>query len=162
MAYGDAQRYRLGVKHNLIPVNRAKCVVRDYHRDGAMRIGGNYGRIPAYTPSSSGYWTAQTEVMEQPLSLEGAMRRYDSADDNFRAAGKLWSLLSEDKKKLLIDDTATDMDPVTENIKYRHAVHCYLADPEYGTRLTKAVGIDMNKVLELSQLINDDLIQANL
>ena len=130
-----------------------------------MRIDGNYGRIPAYTPSISGYLTAQTEqteVMEPPLSVEGAMWHYDSTDDNFRAAGKLWRLLSEDKKKLLIDNTATDMDPVTDNIKYRSAVHCYLADPEYGTRFAKAVGIDINKVLELSKLSNDDLIKANL
>ena len=71
-------------------------------------------------------------------------------------------MLMEFKKKLLIDDTATDMDPVTDNIKYRSAVHCYLADPEYGTRFAKAVGIDINKVLELSKLSNDDLIKANL
>jgi catalase len=35
--YGDAQRYRLGVNHNLIPVNQAKGVAggpADYHRDG--------------------------------------------------------------------------------------------------------------------------------
>ena len=35
--YGDAQRYRLGVNHNLIPVNQAKGVkegVADYHRSG--------------------------------------------------------------------------------------------------------------------------------
>jgi len=33
-SYGDAQRYRLGVNHHLIPVNRARCPVHSYHRDG--------------------------------------------------------------------------------------------------------------------------------
>ncbi len=37
-SYGDAQRYRLGVNHHLIPVNRARCPVHSYHRDGAMRV----------------------------------------------------------------------------------------------------------------------------
>ena len=165
-AYGDAQRYRLGVNHNLIPVNRAKCEVSDYHRDGAMRVDGNYGRTPAYTPNSSGYWTAQPEVTEPPLELEGAMWRYDPSedptDDNFSAAGKLWRLLEEDKKRLLIENTAADIASVTENIKYRHAVHCYLADREYGERLAKAVGLNMNKVVELSNLSNDDLIKSTL
>lgn len=42
-SYGDAYRYRLGVNHNQIPVNAAKCPVHGYHRDGAMRVDGNYG-----------------------------------------------------------------------------------------------------------------------
>lgn len=88
-AYGDAQRYRLGVNHNLIPVNQAICQVNDYHRDGAMRVDGNYGRVIAYTPNSMVVWTARPEVMEPPLDLEGAMYCYDPnddpTDDNFRA-----------------------------------------------------------------------------
>ncbi len=165
-AYGDAQRYRLGINHNLIPVNRAKCEVNEYHRDGAMRVDGNYGSTPAYSPNSQGYWTAQPEVAEPPLNLEGAMWRYnpndDPTDNNFRAAGKLWRLLTEDKKQLLIENTATDIAPVTENIKYRHAVHCYLADPEYGERFVKATGLNMDKVIELAKLDNDALNRATL
>ena len=42
-SYGDAQRYRLGVNHYQIPVNTAKCPYHSFHRDGAMRVDGNYG-----------------------------------------------------------------------------------------------------------------------
>lgn len=165
-SYGDAQRYRLGVNHNLIPVNRAKCEVNQYHRDGAMRVDGNYGRAPAYTPNSDGYWTPQPHVAEPPLDLEGAMYRYDPkddpTDDNFRAGGNLYRLMTEDKRKLLIKNTAADIAPVTDNIKYRHAVHCFHADPEYGERITEAMGLDFDKVKELSKLDNDGLIQATL
>ena len=42
-SYGDAQRYRLGVNHHQIPVNAPRCPVHSYHRDGAMRVDGNYG-----------------------------------------------------------------------------------------------------------------------
>ena len=160
-SYGDAQRYRLGINHNLIPVNRAKCTVNDYHRDGAMRVDDNYGRTPAYSPNSAGYWTSQPEFDEPPLELDGALWRYnpaeDPTDDNFRAAGKLWRLMTEDKKKILIENTAADIAPVTENVKYRHAVHCYLADKEYGERFAKAAGLDMKKVIEFSALSNDEL-----
>ena len=165
-AYGDAQRYRLGVNHNHIPVNRAKVEVNEYHRDGAMRVDGNYGSTPAYTPNSYGYWTAQPEVTEPPLDLEGAMYRYDPkddpTDDNFRAGGNLWRLMTEDKKQILIDNTVADIAPATVNIKYRHAVHCYLADHEYGERFAKAAGLCMDKVKELSKLDHSQLVQATL
>lgn len=165
-AYGDAQRYRLGVNHNHIPVNRARVEVNEYHRDGAMRTDGNYGGAPAYSPNSYGYWTAQPEVSEPPLDIDGAMWRYDPkddpTDDNFRAGGNLWRILTEDKKQLLIENTAADIAPVTNNIKYRHAVHCYLADTEYGERITEAMGLDIEKVKELSKLDNNGLINATI
>jgi len=41
-------------------------------------------------------------------------------------------------------------------------VHCYLADPEYGERMIKALGLCMNKVKELSELDNNGLIKATL
>src|SRR5439155_929637 len=51
-SYGDAQRYRLGVNFNHIPVNAPKCPFHSYHRDGAMRTDGNLGRTPTYFPNS--------------------------------------------------------------------------------------------------------------
>jgi catalase len=163
-AYGDAQRYRLGVNHNLIPVNHATVPVNEYHRDGSMRVDGNYGRTPAYAPNSAGYWTSQPEVAEPPLALEGAMWRYDPkedpTDDCFRAGGNLWRLLAEDKKQVLIKNTAANIAPTTENIKYRHAAHCYLADPEYGKRFAKAAGLKLEKVIQFSKLSHQDLNEA--
>ena len=34
--------------------------------------------------------------------------------------------------KFTVTNTAANIAPVTDNIKYRHAAHCYLADQEYG------------------------------
>ena len=42
-SYADAQRYRLGVNHNQIPVNSPRCPFHSYHRDGQMRTDGNMG-----------------------------------------------------------------------------------------------------------------------
>ncbi|NLP48399.1 MAG: catalase [Clostridiales bacterium] len=165
-SYGDAQRYRLGVNHNHIPVNRAKVQVNEYHRDGAMRTDGNYGRTPAYHPNSYGYWSAQPDVQEPPLNIEGAMYRFDPkddpTDDNFRAGGKLYRLMAEDKRELLIGNTAADMACVTDNVRYRHAVHCYWADEDYGKRMTQALELDFDKVLEFSKLDQKGLIEATL
>lgn len=108
----------------------------------------------------------EAEVLDPPLDLEGAMYHYDPKDDPtedcFRAGGNLWRVLTEDKKQMLIENTVADLAPVTVNIKYRHAVHCYLVDPEYGERFTKAAGLDFAKVQELSKLDNNKLNQVTL
>ncbi|MEG1848616.1 MAG: catalase [Lachnospiraceae bacterium] len=164
--YGDAHRYRLGVNCNQIPVNRAKCEVHDYHRDGFMRTDGNYGGKPGYSPNSMGEWSAQPEVMEPALDLTGAAYAYDPkndpTDDCFRAPGELYRLMTEDKRALLIDNTARNIASVTMNIKYRHAVHCYLADEEYGRRITEAMGLNLEKVKLLSTLSHQELIDKTL
>jgi len=36
MAYADAQRYRLGVNYQLLPVNMPACPFHNNHNDGAM------------------------------------------------------------------------------------------------------------------------------
>lgn len=160
-AYGDAQRYRLGINHNLIPVNRARCPVHSYHRDGAMRVDDNGGRMHSYAPDSADTWLALPDVAEPPLDVEGALWRYDPADDPtddcFKGGGDLYRLMSEEQKELLIQNTAADIAPVSEKIKYRHAVHCYKADPAYGERFAKAAGLSFEKVQALSKLTNDAL-----
>src|SRR5690625_7674645 len=71
-SYGDAQRYRLGVNHFQIPVNKPKCPYHAFHRDGAMRVDGNYGSAIHYEPNSYGEWQEQPEAKEPPLELQGA------------------------------------------------------------------------------------------
>ena len=67
-SYGDAQRYRLGVNHHLIPVNAPRCPVHSFHRDGAMRVDGNHGGTLGYEPNSYGEWQEQPDFAEPPLS----------------------------------------------------------------------------------------------
>lgn len=44
-AYGDTHRYRLGINHTSLPVNRPHAAeVNNYGRDGAMRSDGTGGR----------------------------------------------------------------------------------------------------------------------
>ena len=86
----------------------------------------------------------------------------DPTDDNFRAGGNLWRILEEDKKELLIQNTATDIAPATQNIKYRHAVHCYWADEEYGKRMTEALNLSIEKVKQLAKGNHKQLIEATL
>ena len=80
-SYGDAQRYRLGVNHHLIPVNAPRCPFHSYHRDGAMRVDGNHGSTLGYEPNSYGEWQQQPDFAEPPLSLEGAADHWNHRED---------------------------------------------------------------------------------
>ena len=110
-SYGDAQRYRLGVNHHLIPVNAARCPFHSYHRDGAMRVDGNHGSTLGYEPNSYGEWQQQPEFAEPPLSLEGAADHWNHRedDDYYSQPGKLFRLMSAEQQKALFGNTARAM-----------------------------------------------------
>ena len=81
-SYGDAQRYRLGVNHHSIPVNAPRVEAHSYHRDGQMRVDGNYGSTLGYEPNSYGEWQEQPEFAEPPLDLEGAADHWNFREDD--------------------------------------------------------------------------------
>ena len=163
-SYGDAQRYRLGVNHDQIPVNAAKCRVHAFHRDGKMRVDGNYGSTVSYEPNSYGQWAQQDAFREPPKELYGPAWHYDPKDDPtddcFYQAGDLWRLMREEQKAALIANTAASIAPATQNIKYRHAAHCFRADEEYGRRAAAAMGLDVQKAQELSRLSHAELARV--
>ena len=162
-SYGDAQRYRLGVNHDQIPVNKAHCPVHTFHRDGTMRVDSNSGATKGYSPNSIGEW--KTTAVKYPASpVTGKAMHYnpyeDRSDDCFYQPGNLYRLMTEEKRKLLIENTAEDMMTVTMNVKYRHAAHCYLADEEYGKRLSNALGLDLNEVTRLAAMSEQERLYA--
>lgn len=162
-SYGDAQRYRLGVNHDQIPVNRARCPIHSFHRDGQMRVDGNEGARKGYSPNSIGEWQTHHAQYSYSPSHEGSMRHnpYEDREDNcFYQAGDLYRLMTEDKRKLLLENTVADIMPVTENIKLRHCAHCYLADKEYGARLTEMLHLDLEIVLRLAAMNNKERLEA--
>lgn len=144
-SYGDAQRYRLGVNHHSIPVNAPRCPVHSYHRDGAMRVDGNFGGTLGYEPNSAGEWADQPEYKEPPLALEGPADHWDHRedDDYFSQPGDLFRLMTASERQTLFDNTARSIGDAPREIQVRHARHCQLADPAYGKGIAEALGIDL-------------------
>ncbi|KQZ78915.1 MULTISPECIES: catalase [unclassified Pseudomonas] len=140
-AYGDAARYRLGVNHHQIPVNAARCPVHSFHRDGAMRVDGNYGGQLAYVPNSDGQWADQPDWREPPLKISGAAGHWDHRvdEDHFEQPGNLFRLMSESEKQALFDNTARSLSGVSQEVQQRHIAHCTLADPFYGAGVSRAL-----------------------
>ncbi len=148
-SYGDAQRYRLGVNHHLIPVNRARCPVHGYHRDGAMRVEGNYGSTLGYEPNSYGEWQEQPEFLEPPLPLQGAADHWshrEDDDDYYSQPGALFRMMSPEQKKVLFENTARAMGDAPKEVKIRHIGNCMKADPAYGEGVAGALGISTGQV----------------
>jgi catalase len=164
-SYGDAHRHRLGVNHHQIPVNSPKGAKEEphyFHRDGQMRVDGNFGATTSYQPNMYGEWEDDKGLHDPPLEVMGAIDVYepkdDKTDDCFYQAGDLYRLMTEDKKQLLIENTARNIGPVTDNIKYRHAAHCFLADKDYGKRIAEALDLDFERVKKYSKLTHDKLM----
>ena len=148
-SYGDAQRYRLGVNHNLIPVNQPRCPVHSYHRDGAMRVDGNHGATIGYEPNSKSEWQEQPNFKEPPLALSGAAYNWDfreDDDDYYTQPGDLFRLMTPDKRQLLFENTARAIAGADVSVKKRHIKNCLKADPAYGQGVAKAIGIPHDKL----------------
>jgi catalase len=146
-SYGDAQRYRLGVNHHQIPVNRPRCPVTGYHRDGQMRVDGNYGSTLGYEPNSYGQWQQQPAFAEPPLSLEGAADHWNHRedDDYYSQPRALFNLMSQSQKKALFENTAASMGDAPREIKLRHICNCLKADEAYGQGVADALGIPLSE-----------------
>lgn len=147
-SYADAQRYRLGVNHHLIPVNKARCPFHSYHRDGAMRVDENHGSTLGYEPNSYGEWQEQPDFKEPPLSLEGAADHWNHRedDDYYTQPGRLFNLMSVEQKQVLFENTARSIGDAPQNIQLRHIKNCMKADPDYGKGVADALGIDIDSV----------------
>jgi catalase len=147
-SYGDAQRYRLGVNHHLIPVNAPRCPFHSYHRDGAMRVDGNHGSTLGYEPNSYGEWQQQPEFAEPPLSLEGAADHWNHREDTdyYSQPGKLFRLMTADKKALLFTNTARAIGGAPREIQIRHIGNCLKANPAYGKGVADALGIPLGEL----------------
>lgn len=144
-AYGDAQRYRLGVNHQQIPVNAPRCPVHSYHRDGAMRVDGNHGSTIAYEPNSKSEWQEQADFSEPPLKISGDAAHWDHREDEdyFSQAGDLFRLMSNEEKEALFNNTAEAVGGASVDIQMRHIGNCLKADPAYGAGIAKALNISM-------------------
>lgn len=149
-SYGDTQRYRLGVNHAHIPVNQPKCPVNSFHRDGAMRVDGNYGSTKAYEPNSLGLWQEQLDTKEPELAIQGGAYSYDfreDDDDYFSQPRALFNLMTPEQKTVLFENTARSIGPASLEVQYRHIRNCHQADPAYAQGVADALKLKISDII---------------
>lgn len=144
-AYSDAHRYRVGANHNALPINRPKAEVNNYQRDGFMRPDNNGGSSVYYEPNSLSGPKESTEDRTTGFPVSGVAESvsYDH-NDHYTQAGDLYRLMSEEERARLVENIVGAMKPVeSDEIKLRQIQHFYKADPEYGTRIAKGLGLEV-------------------
>ncbi len=144
-AYADAHRYRVGVNHNHLPINRPKSDVHHYQRDGQMRFDGNGGGSVYYEPNSYGGPTETPEHKQTAFPVSGVAENapYDH-NDHYTQAGDLYRLMSTEERERLVNNIVEAMKPVEKDeIKLRQIAHFYKADPEYGLGVAKGLGLEV-------------------
>jgi catalase len=133
----------VGANHNTLPINSPKVEVKNYQRDGQMRSDNNGGRSVYYEPNSFGGPTEAlvTKTTAFPVSGVAESVAYDH-HDHYTQAGDLYRLMSEEERARLIETVVGAMKPVErDDIKLRQIQHFYKADPEYGERIAKGLGL---------------------
>ncbi|MBT0518673.1 catalase [Morganella morganii] len=140
-SYGDAHRYRLGVNHHQIPVNKPRCPFHNYHRDGAMRIDGNSGNAETYEPNSAGLFQEQPDFSEPPLSVDGAADHWNHREDTdyFSQPRALYELLSDAEHQRIFARIAGELVQAAEETQARQIALFKQVHPEYGAGVEAAI-----------------------
>ena len=144
-AYADAQRYRLGVNHKQIPVNRPQCPVHSYSKDGAMRV--ENVTDPVYAPNSKGGPRADPERYPENATWEAGGEFIRGAytlrpdDDDFGQAGTLLRDVMDDaeRDRLVANVVGHLKDAVSEPVLERAFQYWRSIDQKIGDRIAQGV-----------------------
>lgn len=158
LSYADAQRYRLGVNFEQIPVNTCPFLTNNYHRDGSMRIDGNGEEGPNYYPNSFGDIVPDESYKEPAWELESNVADwYDrnsgpGDDDHFTQPGDLYrKVLDDEGKRNMVNNIVGAMSgisgPKRDKIVNLQLCHWFRADIGLGMAIAKGLGVDVDQAM---------------
>jgi catalase len=149
LSYPDAQRYRLGVNYEQIPVNRCPYAVTNYQRDGLMQTSDNGEANPNYRPNSFDDIVISENYKEPAMQLESNTAnwfdRNENDDDHFTQPGLLYrDAMSEQDRKNLVNNIVGSMSRICgekkDEIINRQLNHFFRADRDLGKAVAKGLG----------------------
>ena len=148
-SYFDTQRHRVGGNFQQLAINRPLAPVNTGNQFGAFAARGTKSDIN-YEPSQADAVTFKETPADRysTRSINGqTMQRAIAKQNNFSQAGDLYLSYSEKDRSHLIENLAGDLRQVKNHkIQVMMVSHFYKANAEYGTRLAKAVGVDLNEI----------------
>lgn len=160
LGYPDAQRYRLGVNYEYIPVNRCPFMVNTYQRDGAMRVDDNGGSAPNYSPNSF------DNIVKDPAATESAQevgsstanwydRNAEGENDHYTQPGNLYRLMTPEAKANTVANIVNSMKDVSGSRKgeiiNRQLCHWFRADMSLGMAIVNGLGLNMDELSNVMQ-----------
>ncbi len=146
MSYADTHLHRLGVNHHQIPVNKPRCAVRSYSRDGSLATAENYAGSPNYWPNSRP-GTPEVDAVYKDTAWqlgEVIADRYDSTvdHDDYTQVGMLYNLFDDGQRERLATAIAGPLSQARKEVQIRQLGHFFLVDEDYGRRVAKKLEID--------------------
>lgn len=154
LSYPDAQRYRLGVNYEQIPVNKCPYAISNYQRDGFMQVGDNGGANPNYRPNSFDDIIVDKNYKEPPMQLESTIAdwfdRNENDDDHFTQPGILFrNAMNEQDRKNLISNIVSSMSGICgekkDEIINRQLSHFFRADSELGMAVANGLEVTIDE-----------------
>ena len=163
-AYPDTHRHRLGPNYHLIPVNRARGTeTANYQRDGAMRVDDNGSSGPNYWPNSFEGPDPDSSKPVPPVDVAGTAWRHDVqlVDEDFVQAGDLYSKVMDDTaRQHLVDNIVGHLGNAVKRIQLRQTALFWKANEDYGKRVAKGLGLNVDKVRELASMTQEERVRA--
>lgn len=150
LSYPDAQRYRLGVNYEQIPVNRCPFATNNYQRDGQMRMDGNGGQSPNYFPNSFDDIQVDPAYKEPPMQMKSIIadwydRNTEGENDHFSQPRNLFQLMTPQQRQNTINTIADSMSEINgikkEEIINRQLGHWFKIDSCLGAGIAAGLGI---------------------
>jgi catalase len=164
LSYHDTHLHRLGPNYHLIPVNAPRNAPESsYQRDGFMRVDANGAGGPNYWPNSFDGPGPQPSASEPPFELSGEAARtpYAHPNDDFVQAGNLYrDVMSDQDRKNLIGNIVDHLGNAQKRIQLRQTAVFYKADPDYGKRVAKGLGLDIKEVKTLAGMSQEERAKA--
>lgn len=157
LSYPDAQRYRLGVNYEHLPVNRCPYMVNNYQRDGQMRVGDNGGSNPNYAPNSFDNIVADESYKEPAQTLDSITadwydRNAPGEDDHYSQPGLFYNkVLNNSEKEHLVNNIVGAMKGIgsekRDEIINRQLCHFFRADVKLGMAIANGLGVNVDEVM---------------
>ncbi|OKS86694.1 catalase [Mucilaginibacter polytrichastri] len=154
LSYPDAQRYRLGVNYEDIPVNRCPYMVNNYQRDGLMVTGDNGGSEPNYFPNSFDNIQPDPAYTEPALQLNSNVvdtfdRNAPGENDHYTQPGIFFrETLSDELRLSLVANVVKAMKgiegPKKMEIINRQLCHFFRADIGLGMQVARGLEVDVS------------------
>lgn len=151
MSYADTHLHRVGVNHHQIPVNKPRCPVMHYMRDGQGATAETYGGAPNYWPNTRAGAPMPDEKFHDPAWDLGqsVVDRYDSTvdHDDYTQAGNLFRMFDDAHRDRLATRIAGVLGQARKEVQMRQLCHFFRADEDYGRRVAEKLGMDVESMM---------------
>jgi catalase len=151
MSYADTHLHRVGVNHHQIPVNKPRCPVMHYMRDGQGATAETYGSAPNYWPNTRAGAPMPNEKFADPAWDLGqsVVDRFDSTEDHddYTQAGNLYRMFDEGHRDRLTTRIAGVLGQARQEVQMRQLCHFLRTDEDYGRRIAAKLKIDVESMM---------------